>query len=79
MQGLALIFLSFTIGIEGLDKDKSYKILAEIFNHQKNPKFIYTHQWADNQLVLWDNRCTLHRATGGYNGHRRSLYRVTIK
>ena len=69
----------YTIGIEGLDKDKSYKILAEIFNHQKNPKFIYTHRWANNQLVLWDNRCTLHRATGGYDGHRRSLYRITIK
>lgn len=69
----------YTIGVEGLDNNESYKVLAEIFNHQKNPKFIYTHRWASSQLVLWDNRCTLHRATGGYDSYRRSLYRVTIK
>jgi hypothetical protein len=29
-------------------------------------------------LILWDNRCVLHRATGGYEGHARLLHRTTI-
>jgi taurine dioxygenase len=29
-------------------------------------------------LVMWDNRCVLHRATGGYEGHDRLLHRTTI-
>jgi taurine dioxygenase len=29
-------------------------------------------------LILWDNRAVLHRATGGYEGHRRELHRTTI-
>jgi taurine dioxygenase len=29
-------------------------------------------------LVMWDNRCTLHMATGGYAGHDRLLHRTTI-
>lgn len=69
----------YTVGIEGVDDAKSRLILAEIFEHQKNPKFVYKHRWCDKHLVLWDNRCTLHRASGGYDGYRRSLYRITIK
>jgi alpha-ketoglutarate-dependent taurine dioxygenase len=29
-------------------------------------------------LTLWDNRCVLHTATGGYQGHQRLLWRITI-
>ena len=29
-------------------------------------------------LILWDNRALLHKATGGYEGHRRELHRTTI-
>lgn len=69
----------YTIGIEGLEKDKSNKILTEIFNHQVNTKLIYRHKWVNKQLLFWDNRCLVHRATGGYDGYKRSLYRITIK
>ena len=41
-------------------------------------RFIYRHHWQKNMLVMWDNRCVLHRATGGYDGYDRLLHRTTI-
>jgi taurine dioxygenase len=36
------------------------------------------HRWSPGLLTLWDNRCLLHTATGGYQGHQRLLWRITI-
>ena len=43
-----------------------------------HPAFVYGHRWAPGMLVVWDNRRLVHAATGGYEGHRRLLHRVTI-
>jgi taurine dioxygenase len=41
-------------------------ILDFLFAHQIRPEFIYRHKWRDHDLVIWDNRCVIHHATGGY-------------
>lgn len=53
--------------------------LAEINAFAAQPQFMYTHAWKAGDLVIWDNRCTLHRATG-YDvfRHKRDLRRTTI-
>ena len=78
--GRTALFVSpgYTLGIEGMGKDESQAVLNELFEHQIRPEFIYRHQWAPGMLLMWDNRCLIHRATGGYEGHRRLLHRVTI-
>ena len=68
----------YTIGIEGLAADESHDVLMQLFRHQLQPPFIYRHRWQQGMLTLWDNRSLLHAATGGYAGHRRLLYRVTV-
>ncbi len=68
----------YTIGIEGLPADESHDLLVELFNHQAQPEFIYRHVWQQGTLLLWDNRCLVHAATGGYQGHRRLLHRITV-
>jgi len=68
----------YTARIEGMKPEDSLPILLSIFQHQSTPKYVYEHCWKNKELVLWDNRCTLHRATGGYEGYRRRLLRVTI-
>lgn len=68
----------YTIGIDGLDRDESAELLKALFAHQGEDRFVYRHAWRQGMLTLWDNRCLLHRATGGYEGHRRLLYRITI-
>ena len=68
----------YTIGIEGMPQDEAQDLLRQLFKHQIEPRFIYRHRWQPGMLTLWDNRNLLHAATGGYEGHRRLLYRVTV-
>ena len=41
-------------------------------------KYIYSHSWEPNMLVMWDNRSVNHRAQGGYEGYKRLLHRITL-
>jgi taurine dioxygenase len=41
-------------------------------------RFVFHHSWAANMLTMWDNRCCMHNATGGYDGHARVLHRTTV-
>lgn len=68
----------YTIGIEGMAQDEAADVLRQLFKHQIEPRFVYRHHWQPGMLTLWDNRCLLHAATGGYEGQRRLLYRVTV-
>jgi taurine dioxygenase len=70
--------MGYTIGVDGLSEPDSTALLAELFSHQTQPKFVYRHRWSRGLLTLWDNRCLLHTATGGYQGHQRLLWRITI-
>ena len=70
--------LAYTIGIDGLEDDAANEILGELFAHVALDESIYRHRWLPGMVVLWDNRCLVHAATGGYEGHRRLLYRLTI-
>jgi taurine dioxygenase len=70
--------LGYTIGIDGMNEPDATALLAELFAHQSRPEFVYRHSWSPGLLTLWDNRCVLHTATGGYQGHQRLLWRITI-
>ena len=78
--GRTALFVSpgYTIGIAGLPDDEAQALLAELFRHQAKPEFIYAHRWSQGTLLMWDNRCLVHAATGGYDGHRRLLHRITV-
>ena len=68
----------YTIGIEGYNERGSQQLLNNLFNHMIDESFIYRHRWEPNMLLFWDNRTVLHNASGGYDGHRRVLHRLTI-
>jgi taurine dioxygenase len=70
--------LGYIIGIEGMDDTKAFALLMELQQWQGGDRFVYRHQWEPGMLIMWDNRSVLHRATGGYEGHRRELHRTTI-
>jgi taurine dioxygenase len=64
--------------IEGLPRKESEAILQKLFDHQEQPKFVYEHVWRPGDILMWDNRCTLHARTDFSAGERRLLRRVTI-
>ena len=68
----------YTIGIDGMPDTESGSLLDALFAHQARPEFVYRHRWSQGMLVMWDNRCVVHAATGGYQGHRRLLHRITV-
>jgi len=56
----------FTIAISELPDEEGQPLLDMLFEHQMRPEFRYEHKWLDGDLVMWDNRCLLHCASGGY-------------
>jgi len=65
--------------IVGWPKEESDRFVASINGHIANPMFRYLHKWKAGDLLVWDNRCTLHRATP-YQvfKHKRDMRRATI-
>lgn len=69
----------FTTGIVGMPDDESQPILDLLFRHSTRPEFVYRHKWRVNDLVFWDNRCTMHYALSDYDfSVRRHMHRTTI-
>jgi taurine dioxygenase len=75
----ALFFsLAYTIGIDGLEESEANALIGELYPYVALDEHVLRHRWEPGMVVLWDNRCLLHSATGGYEGHRRELHRLTI-
>ena len=70
--------LGYIIGIEGMVQSDAIALLSELAQWQSRDEFVYRHEWENDMLLMWDNRSLLHKATGGYEGHRRELHRTTI-
>ncbi|HKT20550.1 MAG TPA: TauD/TfdA family dioxygenase, partial [Stellaceae bacterium] len=68
-----------TFGIEGMDPAEGDALLAYLFDHQEQRQFIYRHVWRPGDVILWDNRCTLHARTDFSPDERRLLRRITVQ
>ena len=67
-------------GILGLDHKEALPLLHELLEHATGERFQYRHAWRPGDLVLWDNRCLLHKANGDYDmDEKRYLYRVMLQ
>jgi taurine dioxygenase len=56
-------------------------LLDELLAHATQPQFVYAHRWQVGDLVMWDNRCLLHRAVANFEmtKHRRILHRIVVR
>ena len=67
-----------TRSVEGLSEAEGDSLLSQLFGHIEQDQFIYAHEWRVGDLVLWDNRCTLHARTDFSDEERRTLRRVVV-
>jgi taurine dioxygenase len=65
--------------IEGLPREESDALLDELWKFVDSPQFIYEHRWRIGDLVVWDNRSTMHRRDPFDNASRRVMHRTQIK
>jgi alpha-ketoglutarate-dependent 2,4-dichlorophenoxyacetate dioxygenase len=65
--------------IVGMPRDEGRRLLDELTAFCTQPQFVYSHPWREHDLVIWDNRCALHRATTfDKTKYRRKLHRTTV-
>src|SRR5688572_6278707 len=65
--------------IVGMSPEEGAKLLDELNEFCTQAQFVYSHAWRDGDAVMWDNRCTLHRATTfDRMKYKRKLHRTTI-
>jgi alpha-ketoglutarate-dependent taurine dioxygenase len=65
--------------IEGLSLDDSNALLDEIWAEATREPLTWRHEWREGDLVLWDNRCTMHRRDAFDPAARRVMHRTQIK
>lgn len=67
------------VSILGMQDGAAIELLEELYRFATQPQFVYAHRWRKGDLVIWDNRCTLHRATEFDSfTYRRDVRRTTI-
>jgi alpha-ketoglutarate-dependent 2,4-dichlorophenoxyacetate dioxygenase len=65
--------------IVGWPIDEGQALLQELMTFATQPRYVYAHEWRDGDLVIWDDRCTLHRVTSFDDlRYRRDMRRTTI-
>lgn len=67
-----------TVRIEDMPEQESTELLDFLFDHQERRQFVHEHVWRGGDILMWDNRCTLHARTDFSAGARRLMRRVTI-
>jgi alpha-ketoglutarate-dependent 2,4-dichlorophenoxyacetate dioxygenase len=80
VNGCRALFLgAHASHVEGLPVEEGRALLRALLDHVTRPEFCYRHEWQEGDLVVWDNRCVLHRATPYDTArYRRLMQRTTV-
>lgn len=80
-SGRLSLYLSAHIGrIDGLEVPEALALVRDLVEHATQREFVYRHRWQVHDLVVWDNRCTMHRGRA-YDDtvYQRDMRRVTLE
>lgn len=77
--GKSLYIGAHTAAVEGMPEAESRALIDRLMDFATQPQFIYSHKWQPHDMILWNNRAVVHRATPFPNAtQRRKLVRTTI-
>jgi alpha-ketoglutarate-dependent 2,4-dichlorophenoxyacetate dioxygenase len=74
----SLYIASHASHIAGMPVEQGRALLEELIEFATQERFVYTQNWAVGDLVVWDNRCTMHRGRPYDLAQRRVLHRTTV-
>lgn len=64
---------------EGMTERESRPIIDFLISHSTRPQLVYRHRWKANDIVIWDNRCTVHLSLGDHDPNElRHMERTTV-
>jgi len=65
--------------VAGMTVAESDALLDALFEHAAQPRFAWHHDWKNGDILMWDNRCVMHRRDPFDPAARRTLHRVVVK
>jgi alpha-ketoglutarate-dependent 2,4-dichlorophenoxyacetate dioxygenase len=74
----SLYLASHASHIIGSPVEEGRALIEELIAFSTQPQFVYRHRWTVSDLVIWDNRCTMHRGRPYDDTQRRVLHRTTV-
>lgn len=79
--GRNMIFLGRRHGayVNGMSLEDSEALLNELWAHTTQQRFVYEHEWQQGDVVVWDNRATLHKRDAFNSDSRRILYAAQVE
>ena len=80
-NGRKTLYMSSHAGrILGMGEAEGNRLIDQLIEHSVQRQFVHIHRWRQNDLIMWDNRCTMHRATGFDDLRwRRDVQRATVR
>jgi len=80
VTGRTSLYISpiYNTAIEGMADEAAKRLIDDLTEFAEQPRFVYRHRWAPHDVVMWDNRCTMHAVTPHDPRERRVMHRTTI-
>jgi alpha-ketoglutarate-dependent 2,4-dichlorophenoxyacetate dioxygenase len=75
----ALYLASHAFAVEGMAEDEGRALIAELMAAATRPEAIYRHAWRAGDVLMWDNRATMHRGRPWPAGEARVMVRTTVQ
>jgi taurine dioxygenase len=80
ITGRPILFVNplHTHGFAGMAKDQAWQLIEELAEHSTQDRFVYYHSWQVGDVLIWDERATMHRGAGDYRPDERRVMLRTI-
>ena len=80
VTGRTSLYISpiYNDAVEGLDDSDARRLIADLTEFSAQDRFTYKHRWEPDDVLMWDNRCTVHAVTPHDPTERRVMHRTTI-
>jgi taurine dioxygenase len=80
VTGRKMLYVSsgFTVGLEGLTHEENQRVIARLFDFTEAEDRVHVHPWEEGDILLWDNRMVIHKASDTPKGERSSSYRIGV-